>query len=110
MVQLVIFASSAAPAAESTGLNIDVVALLQNSALVAVIVFLLFGLLWAKPSVDRILADKEKAEKQRDDLLQVYEDKMLPAMADATTAIRDITPVMSDAVSLIREIRREMER
>lgn len=66
-----------------------------------VIAALLSGWLWARPAVLRLIADKERAEAQRDELLKVYEEKMLPALSDSITVTRDLKPVMQDVVNTL---------
>jgi hypothetical protein len=75
-----------------------------------VIAALLTGLLWAKPAVERLLRDKEKAEQQRDELLRVYEEKMLPALADSIIVTRDLKPVIQDVTLIMAQVRDELAR
>lgn len=75
-----------------------------------VIAALLVGLLWAKPAVDRLLRDKEKAENQRDELLRVYEEKMLPALADSILVTRDLKPVIQEASLVLAQVKEELNR
>lgn len=77
----------------------------QYGVLGLVIVALLLGWLWAKPAVDRLLqdrdlqrADKEKAEAQRDALLKVYEDKIMPALVESTMVTAALRPVLEEVV------------
>lgn len=75
-----------------------------------VIAALLVGWLWAKPAVDRLLSDKEKAELQRDELLRIYEEKMLPALTDSISVTRDLKPVMQEVSTLLAQVKSEMQR
>lgn len=75
-----------------------------------VIAALLVGLLWAKPSVDRLIRDKEKAESQRDDLLRIYEEKMLPALTDSIIVTRDLKPVIQEVTTILSKVKEELER
>jgi hypothetical protein len=75
-----------------------------------VIVSMLVGLIWAKPAVDRLIKDKEKAEAQRDDLLRVYEEKMLPALTDSITITRDLKPVIQDVTNVLSKVKDELGR
>lgn len=77
----------------------------QYGVLGLVIAALLLGWLWAKPAVDRILIDKEKAEGQRDALLQVYEEKIMPALVESTQVTAALRPVMEEVVRALEEIR-----
>lgn len=75
-----------------------------------VIAALLVGLLWAKPAVDRLLRDKEKAETQRDELLKVYEEKILPALADSIVVTRDLKPIIQDVTNVLTQVKEELIR
>lgn len=91
--------------------NTDIVGLLfQYGVPGIVIAALLVGLLWAKPAVDRLIRDKEKAEQQRDDLLRVYEEKMLPALADSIIVTRDLKPVIQEVSTILVQVREELYR
>lgn len=75
-----------------------------------VIAALLLGLLWAKPAVDRLITDKERAESQRDELLRVYEEKMLPALADSIVVTRDLRPLLQDVSSTLAQVKGELNK
>lgn len=75
-----------------------------------VIAALLLGLLWAKPAVDRLVTDKERAESQRDQLLRVYEEKMLPALADSIVVTRDLRPIMQDVATTLAQVKGELSK
>lgn len=79
-----------------------------------VVAALLTGVLWAKPSVDRLIRDKDqaverllkdkgKAEEQRDAMSAVLTDKVLPALIESNQLMTGLKPVLEDAV---RELRR----
>lgn len=75
-----------------------------------VIAALLLGLLWAKPAVDRLITDKERAEAQRDELLRVYEEKMLPALSDSIVVTRDLKPVMQEVTATLAQVKGELQK
>lgn len=75
-----------------------------------VIAALLVGLLWAKPAVDRLIRDKERAEEQRDELLRIYEEKMLPALTDSIVVTRDLKPVIQDVTTVLAQVKDELAR
>lgn len=75
-----------------------------------VIAALLLGLLWAKPAVDRLIKDKERAEHQRDALLEIYEEKLLPALTDSISVTRDLKPLLTDVVATLAAVREQMGR
>lgn len=84
--------------------------LLQYGVVGVVVIAMLVGLLWAKPAVDRLIKDKEKAESQRDDLLRVYEEKMLPALTDSIVVTRDLKPVIQDVTTVLAQVKAELDR
>jgi hypothetical protein len=105
---LTILAQIEAPSGSGTG---DIVTtLFQYGVPGLVIAALLVGLLWAKPSVDRLIKDKEKAEEQRDQLLSIYEEKMLPALTDSIAVTRDLKPIIQDVTTILAQIRDDMSR
>lgn len=97
-------------AQSSSGGDTDIVSfLLQYGIPGLVIAALLLGFLWAKPAVDRLITDKERAENQRDELLRVYEEKMLPALADSIVITRDLKPVIQDVTATLEHVKQELE-
>lgn len=98
-------------ASDSGGSDINPITLLTSYGLPGIfIAAMLLGLLWAKPAVDRLITDKERAEKQRDELLRVYEEKMLPALAESITVTRDLKPVMQDVNNTLAQVKAELGR
>jgi 1-deoxy-D-xylulose 5-phosphate reductoisomerase len=81
---------------------VDVLAPILNYGILGVVVVALFtGLLWTKPSVDKLqqdkeraLADKEKAEAQRDAMAAVLQDKLLPVISEFIATTRTLLPVL----------------
>lgn len=65
--------------------------LVQFGVLGIILMLVLFGFLWAKPSVDRIIKDKERAEAQRDAMIETYEEKIIPLLADLNLRLLEIT-------------------
>lgn len=95
----------------SSGGSTDVIGyLLQYGIPGVVIAAMLIGWLWAKPAVDRLIRDKEKAESQRDDLLRIYEEKMLPALTDSIIVTRDLKPVIQDVTTVLAQVKAELDR
>lgn len=81
-----------------------------------VVVLGLFGWIWFKPAVDRLLKDKDKVEAQRDSLIEVHEnttlpvlkdvnDKVIPALQDLAKGLEDLTA----EVTLLRDQRRNQQ-
>lgn len=107
MISLFYILAQDAAANEST----DLVGFLLRYGIAGfVIAALLLGLLWAKPAVDRLIRDKEKAESQRDELLRVYEEKMLPALTDSIVVTRDLKPVIQEMTTVLAQVKNELGR
>ncbi len=78
--------------------------LIQQGVLGLVIVALLLGWLWARPSVDQLKRDKEaaearavRAEEQRDKLA-VELQAALPVLTETMTACRRMLPLLQELV------------
>lgn len=78
---------------------------LQFGALGAIIIALLFGWLWARPAVQQILADKQRAEEQRDEMIRQWETRVLPLLSEFASAAEK----QADAIATALE-RLERER
>jgi hypothetical protein len=76
------WAAAALLAADVPGLDV-----LGGSVIGIVLLLSLFGYIWFKPSIDRLIADKEKAEAQRDALVDIYETKVIPVLSDVQARI-----------------------
>lgn len=70
-----------------------------------VIASLIMGLLWAKPAVDSIINRAERAESQRDELVKIYEERILPALAESVAVNREMKPILLDVVRTLESIR-----
>lgn len=77
----------------------------QYGVLGLIIVALLLGWLWAKPSVDQLRADKERAEAQRDALMLTMQEKVLPALAQSSQVNEAMRPVLVEVVKALEEHR-----
>lgn len=55
---------------------------LSSSVIGLVLVLSLFGWIEFKPSVSRLVADKERAEAQRDALVQQFQDDVIPVLTE----------------------------
>lgn len=72
-----------------------------------VVVSLITGWLWTRPSVDRLneekqraIADKDKAEAQRDAMAQVLQDRLLPVVGDFITTTKALMPILQEIQQL----------
>lgn len=85
----------------------DPTALIQFGVLGVILMLILFGFLWAKPSVDRILVDKDRAEKQRDELIDLYHQQIVPLLVET----KDKTlPLMTELSHTMVEVRDELRQ
>lgn len=82
---------------------------IQYGVLGLVIVSLLLGWLWAKPAVDQLRKDKERAEAQRDALMATTQEN-IRALAQTSQVNEAMRPVLGEVVSLLKEIRSTPQR
>lgn len=78
---------------------------LQYGVLGLIIIALLLGWLWAKPAVDGLIKRAEQAERQRDDLLKVYEERIMPTLIESTKVTEAMRPVMEEVVRALEDFR-----
>lgn len=83
----------------------DPTELIQFGVLGVILALILFGWLWAKPSVDRLIADKERAETQRDALVDIYQGEVIPALKDWNDRVdriaTEVVPVLTEVKALL---------
>jgi hypothetical protein len=91
-------------AQDGGGTSFDPVNFVQYGALGLVIASLLMGWLWAKPAVDRLLADKQKLEDRNDALVNTYETRVMPVLADTASAVKEITPMVGELPDLLSRL------
>lgn len=89
-----------------TGASDPILTLVQYGALGLVVVALLVGWLWARPAVQQLIKDKERAEDQRDELLKQYEEKVLPVVSENTRAARQLSPLLEEVIRRLPDDRR----
>lgn len=70
-----------------------------------VIASIVMGLLWAKPAVDNIIKRAERAENQRDELVKIYEERILPALVESVQVNREMKPILLDVVRVLEAVR-----
>lgn len=75
-----------------------------------VIAALIMGWLWAKPAVDTIKQRADRAEQQRDELVRVYEDKILPALTENLHINRELQPILRDVVRTLEQVKEQQKR
>lgn len=79
--------------------------LVQFGVLGVIVTLILFGWLWAKPAVDRLAKDKERAEAQRDALIDVYQREVIPALRDATVSASRMAATIGENSEVLAEVR-----
>lgn len=86
-------------------------AYLNFGVLGLVVLSLIAGWLWTKPSVDRLVAEKERAlaerdksEAQRDAMALVLQEKLLPVVGDFITTTHALLPVLQEIQQLQKMI------
>lgn len=75
-----------------------------------VLASIILGWLWAKPAVDTIIKRAERAESQRDDLLKVYEEKIIPALTETAQVNREMKPVLLEVVRVLEQVKNQPVR
>jgi hypothetical protein len=85
----------------------DVTTWVNFGVLGLVVLSLITGWLWTKPSVDKLqqekdraVAEKIKAEQQRDQMAQVLQDRLLPVVGDFIVTTRALMPVLQQLQQL----------
>lgn len=98
-VTIIAAAQIASSGASSSPISINLGELIQYGILGIILLAIMFGYLWPKPSVDhmvedyaatrdRVIADKRLAEDRAEKAEAFVRDTALPALAEATEAIR----------------------
>jgi hypothetical protein len=85
----------------------DISSFVNFGVLGLVVLSLITGWLWTKPSVDRLekerdraIAEREKAEAQRDAMAQVLQERLLPVVGDFITTTRSLLPILQQLQQL----------
>lgn len=85
----------------------DVTTWVNFGVLGVVVLSLITGWLWAKPSVermiqdrDRVIRERDEAARQRDQMAQVLQDKLLPIIGDFIATTRALLPVLQQVQQL----------
>lgn len=69
------------------------------------VVAVLMGWVWAKPAVDRLIAErdrliveKQKAEEQRDAAIAIAQDKLVPLLTTFVSTTQTLIPLLQEIV------------
>lgn len=86
---------------------------LNYGVLGLVVLAIFFGWIWAKPSVDRLIAErdrliveKQKAEDQRDAAIAIAQDKLVPLLTSFVSTTQTLIPLLQDLVRDANDDRR----
>ena len=93
--------------AGSQPVQFDITALVQYGVLGVILILVLLGYLWAKPSVDRLIKDKERAEEQRDALLDTYQTKVIPVLTEVQL---NMIPGLAKVADSLVEVQRTADQ
>jgi hypothetical protein len=110
-------------AADTTGPALsDVTTWINFGVLGLVVLSLITGWLWTKPSVeklleerDRLVKERERADAQRDAMAQVLQERLLPVIGDFISTTRALLPVLQQLqtlqamIPILQEIARAKE-
>ena len=73
------------------------------------VVAFMSGLVFAKPTVDRLIAERDRAEKHRDDVLADVLGKVAPALERAVEAVKARDEFDTDVREVLVDVRRMLE-
>lgn len=109
----------------STDLPAEITPFLNLGVLGLLVIAIFFGWVWAKPSVekvideknasiarleaerDRLLGEKTKAETQRDEAIAIAQDRIVPLLVTFVSTTQTLIPLLQEVV---REDRDEHQR
>lgn len=93
--------------AANDGTLTDVTTWVNFGVLGLVVLSLITGWIWTKPSVDKLIEERdrairerEKADAQRDAMAQVLQEKLLPVIGEFISATRALMPVLQQLQAL----------
>lgn len=99
----------------ASGSNVpsEIAPYLNYGVLGLVVIGIMFGWLWAKPGVDRLLAERDrliaerdKAEDQRDAAISIAQDKLVPLLTTFVTTTQTLIPLLQEIVRDANDNRR----
>jgi hypothetical protein len=93
--------------AANDGTLTDVTTWVNFGVLGLVVLSLITGWIWTKPSVDKLIEERdrairerEKADAQRDAMAQVLQEKLLPVIGEFVNTTRALMPVLQQLQAL----------
>lgn len=84
--------------------------LANYGALGIIVVAFLTGLVFAKPTVDRLIAERDRAEQHRDAVLADVLGKVAPALERSIDAVKQRDAFESDVREVLVDVRRLLEQ
>lgn len=84
--------------------------LANYGALGLIVLAFLTGLVFAKPTVDRLIKERDKAEEQRDSVIRDVLEKVAPALEHAVEALKARSEFESDVRDVLVDVRRMLEQ
>jgi hypothetical protein len=84
---------------------VDLSPLINYGPLGIIVILFLVGWVWAKPAVDSLRRDKEKAEDQRDALIKVFETQVIPVLDDVAT---QVVPTLLEIRDDVKELKAKL--
>lgn len=72
------------------------------------IVGALFGLVWFKPAVDQLKADKAALQAQVDAMVKVNEEKVIPLLGELSAVVSEVLPALTDAARELKAAGHEL--
>lgn len=88
----------------------DVEQLVNYGALGVIVAAFLGGLVFAKPTLDRVIAERDRAEQQRDVVLADVLGKVAPALERSIDAVKARDVFESDVREVLVDVRRLLEQ
>lgn len=85
-------------------------ALANYGALGVIVILFVTGLIHTKPTVDRIVGERDKAEAQRDAVISDVLEKVAPALERAVEAVKAREQFETDVREVLVDVRRMLEQ
>jgi hypothetical protein len=84
--------------------------LANYGALGVIVIAFLSGLVFAKPTVDRLIKERDKAEDQRDSIVRDVHERVAPALEQAVEALKARSEFETDVRDVLVDVRRMLEQ